>query len=266
MPPLDKHQSSATTKLLYIGDSGAGKTGSLVSLAAAGYNLRILDLDNGLDILRNVLSDPKYKDAIKNVSYQTITDPMKNVGGKLIPSRASAWQRVAQQLNNWKTEDEELGPISSWTSKEILVIDSFSRLCTAAMNFVLAMNARLGQKPYQSDYFDAQQLVESLLQMLYDEGIKCNIIVIAHITFLGEENGPSKGYPAAVGRALPPKVGQYFNSIIQAKSAGSGANLRRKIITSTSHQVELKNSSPLKVKAEYDLVTGLAEYFQDVRS
>ena len=59
MPALSDHQSSQTTKMLFIGDSGSGKTGALASLAAAGYNLRILDVDNGVDILANLLRDPQ---------------------------------------------------------------------------------------------------------------------------------------------------------------------------------------------------------------
>jgi hypothetical protein len=30
--------------------------------------------------------------------------------------------------------------------------------------------------------------------------------------------------------------------------------------------VELKNTAPLKVQGEYDLATGLADYFRDVRA
>ena len=48
MPTLDTHQSSEFTKLLYLGDSGSGKTGSLVSLLKAGYKIKVLDLDNGV--------------------------------------------------------------------------------------------------------------------------------------------------------------------------------------------------------------------------
>ena len=59
MPALGQHQSSDIVKMLFIGPSGAGKTGALASLASAGYNLRILDMDNGLDVLANVLNDPK---------------------------------------------------------------------------------------------------------------------------------------------------------------------------------------------------------------
>lgn len=269
MPSLRNHQSNQTTKLLFCGDSGAGKSGALASLAAAGYNLRIMDLDNGLDVLKNILADPKSPygaEALNRVSFETLTDPMHNANGRLIPRRATVWQRAAKLLDNWKTESEDFGPITSWTTQEILVIDSLTYLSLAAMNFVLSLNARLGQQPQLQDWYAAQQLVESLLQMLYDEGVKCNVIVSSHVTYIEGENGVSRGYPNTLGKALPPKVGRYFNTILLARSSGVGQAQKRKILCNTSGMIELKNTAPTRVKAEYDLATGLAEYFADVRA
>jgi hypothetical protein len=269
MPKLSDHQSQDTTKMLLIGDTGAGKSGSLASLADAGYNLRILDLDNGIDILRSLLTDPKSgysKESLARVDYETITDPMKNVAGKLIPAKATQWQRAIKLLDNWKTETADFGPISSWTPKDVLVIDSLTMLSNAAMNFVLSMNARLGQKPHQSDWFDGQIMLEGLFQMLYDEGVKCNVIVTSHIVFIGEENGPQRGYPSALGSKFPPKIGRYFNTMLLAKSSGSGVGIKQKIYTRTQGMIELKNTAPGKVQPDYPLETGLAQYFRDIRS
>lgn len=265
MTKLANHTSSETTKLLLIGDSGAGKTGALASLAKAGYNLRILDIDNGLDILANLLKEDK-SGALERVEYETITDPMKNMAGKLLPAKATVWIRTSKLLDNWKTDSSDLGPISSWTNREVLVLDSLTMLSTAAMNFVLAMNGRLGQQPQQQDWYTAQGYVESLLQMLYDEGVKCNVIMIAHIAYIGEENGTMHGYPNTLGKALPPKVGRYFNSILMARRSGTGSQATRKLFTNPIGLVELKNTAPGRVKQEYGLETGLADYFRDVRS
>lgn len=279
MAKLADHQSGQTTKMLFIGDSGSGKTGALASLADAGFNLRILDLDNGVDILANLLKDsksPYKKDSISRVDYETITDQMKNQNGKLVPAKATVWQRSMALLDNWKitkqdahdaskkTVTTDFGPITSWTSQEVLVIDSLTFLSTAALNLQLSMNARLGQQPQQSDWYAGQQMVEGLLMMLYDEAVKCNVIVNCHIAFIGDDN-VQHGYPASLGKALPPKIGRYFNSMIMAKTTGSGANTKHKISTVSSSLVELKNTNPLKVKAEYGIEFGLAEYFKDIR-
>lgn len=267
MPALRNHQSTKVTKMLLVGDTGGGKTGALASLAAAGYNLRILDMDNGIDLLRNLLDDPKStypKDALDRVAFVTVTDKMKNVNGKLIPSKTEAWQRAVKLLDNWKTEDEDLGPISTWTPQEVLVIDSLTMLGTAATNFILAMNGRLGQKPFLSDFGDAGMLVEHLLQMLYAEEVNCNVIVNTHITYVGDKSKGEmvKGYPSCVGSSLPQKVGRYFNTLLLAQSNPMG---KREILTKSSPFLELKNTAPLRVKDKYPIETGLADYFREVR-
>lgn len=264
MPSLTSHQSAQTTKLLLIGDSGSGKTGALASLAQAGYNLRILDVDNGLDVLTNILLDPRSPygpEAAKRVLFETITDPMVNRGGRLIPTKATVWQRAIALLDNWKTGSEDLGPLSRWTPQDILVIDSLTMLANAAMNFVLSMDAKLGQAPHQSHWYQGQGLLESLVQMLYDDGIKCNVIINCHIAYIGEENGPQRGYPATLGKALSPKIGRYFNTVLMARTQAG----KRQILTSSQPMIELKNTAPLKVKPAYPLESGLAEYFRDVR-
>lgn len=271
MPKLGDHQSKTTTKMLFVGDSGAGKTGALASLAAAGYNLRILDMDNGLDVLNNLLTDPNstyFKQDPKSaerVDFVTVTDKMKNVNGRLVPATATAWTRAVKLLMDWTDGEQKLGPITTWGQKDILVIDSLTMLSTAALNMILSMNGRLGQRPHQSDWGDGQQLVEGLLQMLYDEGVQCNVIVCCHITFIGEDGGPIRGYPNTLGKALPPKVGRYFNTALMARTVGQGTMQKRKILTNTSGVIELKNTAPLRVQAEYDLADGLAKYFEAVR-
>jgi hypothetical protein len=166
---------------------------------------------------------------------------------------------------DWTDGEQKLGPITTWGQKDILVIDSLTMLSTAALNMILSMNGRLGQRPHQSDWGDGQQLVEGLLQMLYDEGVQCNVIVCCHITFIGEDGGPIRGYPNTLGKALPPKVGRYFNTALMARTVGQGTMQKRKILTNTSGVIELKNTAPLRVQAEYDLSDGLAKYFEAVR-
>jgi hypothetical protein len=50
--------------------------------------------------------------------------------------------------------------------------------------------------------------------------------------------------------------------VVLFKTSGS----TRKIITKSTAQLELKTSSPLKVKDEYPIATGLADLFRDLRA
>lgn len=265
MPDLSDHHSSNIVKLLMMGDPGSGKTGALASLAHAGYNLRILDLDNGLDVLRNVLVDPKSpydKEAIKRIKYQTITERHARIsskGGVEVPTAATVWNRVISALQNWKTKEEDLGPITSWTEKDVLVIDSMTLAGIAAYNFAAVSNP--GNKDNRMTYFHAQSYLEYLMQCLYADDVKCNIVVNSHITFLEGENAISQGYPTTIGSRLSSKIGRYFNTMLMIRSEGKN----HRIYTSpAASRVELKSSAPLKVKEQYDIKFGLQQYFADV--
>ena len=268
MPDILSFSSTQKTNLLLIGDSGAGKTGALASLVQAGYNLRVIDCDNGIETLAGIMMDPKSpysRPRPGQIIYETVTDQMKNQNGKLVPKQAKAWQRIAGLLEKWKTDEHDLGSITTWGPNDVLVIDSLSTAGNAAMNFVLAMNARLGQQPFQSDWYQGQQLLEQLLLTLYDEAVKCNVIVCCHITYIGEDGKPERGYPASLGKAFSPRIGRYFNHMLMARTMGTGSSQRRVIVTQSTQLVELKNTIPFRVKPEYPISTGLAEYFAAIR-
>jgi hypothetical protein len=101
--------------------------------------------------------------------------------------------------------------------------------------------------------------------MLYDDGVKCNIIVNCHIVYIGEENGPQHGYPASLGKALSPKIGRYFNTVLLTRTTGQGTNTKRQILTNSTGMVELKTTAPSRVEASYPIETGLADYFKTIR-
>lgn len=252
-------------KMLLIGEPGTGKTGSLASLAQAGYNIRVLDCDNGTDILGNMLADPKGPygpEARQRVTWQTVKDKMKLMpNGSVVPVKPSVWARSIELLQNWP----ELGHVETWTQQDVLVIDSLTRLSKGAFNWVLALNARLGKRPEQSDYGTAQGMIDGVMEMLVDDSIPCNVIVISHIRFIEEDSGPSRGYPNTIGKALPRTIGSHFNSILMTQKSGTGSSVKRKIYTHPIGMVELKNSNPYKVQKEYPLESGLADYFRDVQ-
>lgn len=272
----------------------SGKTGALMSLAAAGYNLRILDFDNGIDIIKGYCTS-KQSSYLRDcpgiadrIDYLTLTDTMKNVAGQIYPIKAVAWQRGITALDHWKEYAEDgktlvrdLGKLTSWTPQDVLVIDSLTMLAQAALNFHLGMNGKLGttrtQNEARRDIGAAQNLLRRLLEMLYDESVKCNVIVISHITMVTEQGlGPqgqetgndpdsARGYPSAIGRALSPLIPRYFNSVLEADVVGHGASAKHKIYTRTRGNVLVKTSAPLSVKSEYPLESGLAEYFKAVK-
>lgn len=288
MPSLQTIKSDRPIKTLFIGDSTSGKTGALASLAAAGYNLRILDFDNGISSLTEYLTNPNSSylksnpQAGDSVRVVQCTDEMKAVNGKIFPRRATAWAKAVGMLEKWKDGEEDFGSVTTWTTRDILVIDSLTKAADAALNYHLSMNAALGQTRTQNearrDIGAAQNYIRDLLKMLYADAVSCNVIVISHITVVTEsgsgpnpenKNEASAGYPSAIGRALSPHIPSWFDSMLIAKATGGGQAVRRKIYTTpqivSGQVIGAKNVAPLSVKSEYPLETGLAEYFEAVR-
>lgn len=284
--------SAPPIKCVYLGHTGAGKTGSLISLAAMGYKLRILDTDRGVEILRDYIHNPKsiYRQARpglwtkeqadsldSRIYFETITEGYNLIGSRAVP-KGDSWRLINLLLNNWIDSEtkEKFGNISDWKPDTILVIDSFSRVCEAAMNFQLVMNQRAVTGPQvgnmgSNDYTAAYKMIYDFLDLLKCDDIKCNIILVCHISFIDQsqtkETRDVRGFPQTLGggRQVSPKVGQYFNHSLRARSSGSYPTIKREIITNNDENVELKTTAPLKVKQSYPLETGLAEYFLAVR-
>jgi hypothetical protein len=245
--------------MLLLGDSGSGKTGALASLVKAGYKLKIVDFDNGLDILAKMLE--KTPELLSRAEYITCTDKWKSVSGKImIDGQPKAWAKGMNALDKW----EDGTSAKDWERDTVLVLDSLTFAGQAALRNALFLNGRAGQQAQIQDWGAAMSAIEDLLALLYSDSIKCNVIVISHITFVERDDGLNKGYPSALGNKLPPKVGRYFNSILLAKSVGQGTAAKRVIKTSSEGLVELKHPVPGSLPNELPVETGLATFFEAV--
>lgn len=259
MPNMADHKHDPIVRALLIGDSGGGKTGALVSLVEAGYSLFVADFDNGLDVLASLIRK-RCPDKLANVDYETFRDKHKIAGDKLIPIGADAWNKGIKYLE--KTCNRK-----DLSSNDVIVVDSLSFAAKAALAHIQAINGRLTVAPWQSDYGDAQKLVEGLAALLTDPSIPCNVICTAHVAYQGDEDAgiPTKGLPSMIGKALNPVIPRYFNHTLLARQMGSDNAVKRYIHTVTFGSIELKNTNPGVIKTRYPLETGLADYFFDAR-
>lgn len=259
MPTLDNHQSSSFAKVLYIGDSSTGKTGSLVSLVEAGYKLRILDLDNGLDSLVQFVKR-QCPDKLVNVNFETRRDKFKaSLAGPIISGQPKAFTDSLALLTKWS--DDTIP--AEWGEQTIFVLDSLSAFGKSAFEWAKGMNP--SAKDPRQWYFMAQGALENTIAMLTSEGFHCNVIVISHVQFKENADGTTKGYANTIGSALGPIIPRYFNTLVLAESTGSGKNVRRKIKTLPTGVVDLKTPVPFKIEGELPLETGLATLFEQLK-
>src|SRR3990167_8354630 len=127
--------TKSAVKMLVLGNSGTGKTGALVSLDEAGYNILVLDYDNGLSAVRNFTTSA----AAARFDVETLTDQIELVGKTFVSKgMPQAFSKGMALLTSWN------GRNLSKTSPDdtIVVIDSLTFLSSAAFRYVLAINNR----------------------------------------------------------------------------------------------------------------------------
>jgi hypothetical protein len=247
-------------KILYIGTSGTGKTGSLISLIQAGYSLRIVDMDNGLDSLRVLIAKHCPDLPRGQVQSQSFKDKMRaGPAGPTLAGAPTAYVKAVKALDTW---DDGTKP-EAWGPKHILVLDSLTSFGRAAFFWARSMNPT-SKEPRQW-YYAAQDCVSDMIQMLVGDTMLTNVIVISHIDFRTSQDGLTKGFVSSIGKALGPKLPREFNHLISAEIRGSGHALQRKILTWPTAMLDLKTSDPWKVEKELPLETGLATLFKTLK-
>jgi hypothetical protein len=138
----------------------------------------------------------------------------------------------------------------------ILVIDSLSRWCDAALNFHESVN----QNPdNRSTYKNAQDDVEKQISTLTSERFAANLIVIGHGVYLDLDDGTRRILPQGVGAKLSPKIPTYFPNVVYYKNKADV----RTIQLGSDRMVNLANDAALS--GDLPIETGLSQIFAALR-
>ncbi len=258
MPSLKQHQSNDYTKMLFVGDSKAGKTGALTSLVKAGYKLRILDFDNGLDVLKNYVLR-ECPDKIDTIEFRSLQDNRKATQAGSVVDKPSAFSNGLKMLDRWKYDDTDLGDPAAWGPDCILVLDSLSRFSDSAFDWAAPMN--IANKDIRATYKTAQDGVIDTIATFYGDNFKTNVIVIAHVRYLELPDGTKKGFPQSVGSAISSEIPQYFNTYVLLDNTGG----KRVLKTTSTPLIDLANPKPFDMAKTYPIETGLASIFEVLR-
>jgi len=259
MQSLDQHKSSDYVKLIFIGNSGAGKTGALTPLVQAGYELRIIDLDSGLDALVNHVKEINPK-LLSTIEFESFRDKMKmTASGPAVIGSPKAYVQTLNALEKWGDGSDP----AKWGPKRILIIDSLTNLGRAAFQWARAANP-MSKDPRQW-YKTAQDLIEDLIANITSDAFETNVIVISHVEMV-DSNGLTKGFVSSIGKALGPKIPRFFNTMLLSETSGSGKQVKRKIKTLPTGLIDLKNPAPMKIDAEYEISDGLLQIFNILKA
>ena len=254
MPSLADHEKSRFVKLLFVGNSGAGKTGALASLVEAGYDLRIADFDSGLDALIFHLKEKKLD--LSKVNFMSFRDKVKmgSTGTKLDgPPRA--YPGVLAALDEW----EDGSAPADWGEDTVFVLDSLTNVGRAA--FWWAKHTNPTTREPRQWYSTGQDLLMDLLANLTSEDFKAHVIVISHLVMAQDTSGMMKQFASSLGKAKGPLIPAFFNTMLLSEVTKG----QRTIHTVPTKMLDLKNPAPSIVSASYPMESGLAEIFKVLR-
>lgn len=225
-------------KILLMGPSGTGKTYFTGQLIEAGFKVRALFLEPGMESVGQYIADKKLTATEKYSSHYiapastpwaamiasanninrldqkalaTLVDPNK--------SKYNEFVEVLTSLSNFKDDNtgEILGAADDWGTDTFLVIDSLSGLSMAAMNLVC------GGKPIksQADWGMAMDTVERFITKLTTD-LRCHVLLISHVEReVDEISGGSSVTVSTLGKKLAPKLPRFFSDVILTQRQGT---------------------------------------------
>ena len=292
MPPLNS--LPRTVKALCVGYPGSGKTGSLASLANAGYNIRIIDFDQNIDPLFEYVDEAHYPNVDIQPFFDQLVEMPFTVGygkdvkqiTKLVPKgKPSSYSDALKLMDDWP----DAGPISTWGPNDVLVLDSLTSMGKACMRRTLWMHNRMSKGARQSDWGEAQNQQLAMLEILKSKAVSCHVLVMAHLKIIESKfiedltddstDGdltevlkkameksvsmiPPKLFPSALGRALPQEIGGVFPYILRYQTKIMGKTSKRVISLDPSEECDVK--APISLKGELPIETGLLSIFQSL--
>lgn len=282
MPNASLMSTQEPLRVLVMGAPGSGKTGSLCSLIDAGYKLRVLDYDGNF---RSVLeyANPAM---LKNVDVCTLEDKLA-MGPEMIEAKGvpTAYANGVKLMKQWKYtyegQEYDLGPSTEWGGDTIVVLDTLTTMGDAGMRRALSIGNRTMSTRRDKDWGVAMAMQENFLDLMRAKSNKFHLIVFAHTRVIspkesrqGDDNItksikeeladmiPTRIYPSALGRELPPKIAGKFDTVLlserQVKAGGASNRVLR---TNVGAEMDVKMPSG-KVPAVLPQATGLLELFK----
>jgi hypothetical protein len=244
-------------KILVLGDSGTGKTGSLASLVRAGYHLHVLDFDCKVKGgILPVLVERDCPDFLGHVDFESLRDKFKfSAVGPVFNGTPSAFARGMALLDKWSDGSVP----SEWGPEHVLVLDSLTFFSDAAFNWAKSMNP--GAKEQRTFFGVAQGAIEKMIEKVTSSDFNTNVVVLAHIDWQERPDGTMKGFPGTVGRALNSTIPAYFENVVLMHIAGG----KRIIQTIPTALVDLKNPAAFKMPTTLPVETGLAGFFETLK-
>jgi hypothetical protein len=204
MPPADIAAKSPHERLrvLAYGKAKTKKTWWAAQAAEAGFNVILIDGDDGAHIVRNIRADAQARIQIVNV-VDTLDRPVFcDFMARMLAQRANnevIWNEVtrAAQLPTTKANPEHsyyVIDVRKFTANDVLVIDSWSALVDSLMmRFAVEQKIDLAdaKKTEWEGYGFSGRLATFFLAQLH--ALPCHVVVISHESVYEKKKNVDKG-------------------------------------------------------------------------
>jgi len=249
---LDDYSQSSKTKVLVYGPPKSGKT-ALVGKLASDFTLHWVDLENGIKTLLNpamlpvefrkninVINVPDHR--LYPVGIDTVRDILRGGAKRICALHGKTNCAICAKVPDAKQTDVNL---TTFTDRDILVIDSMSQLARSAMNRVTLkeISKPTGEeyKPTYTDYAQSGALMEQVLSLI--QVIDLNIIVISHELESESLEGREKIVPVAGTRNFSLTCAKYFDSVVYC----SVVNKAHRAFSSSTYSPTIVTGSRLPI-------------------
>lgn len=255
---LNDYNQHTRTKCIVYGPPKSGKTALVGKLAASGFKLHWLDLENGIKTLLNpAMLAPEFRSNVNVVNIpdhrlypiaiETVREVLRGGAKKICQSHGKVSCPVCAKIPEARWSEVNLG---AFTENDILVIDSLTQLSNSAMNrgIIKELQKPTGEeyKCQFADYAAQGALLDQVLSLI--QVMDLNIIVISHEVESEMTDGKDKIVPMAGTRNFSKLSAKYFDSVIyctltnKAHRAYSSTAYASNVLTGDRFGVKLDDS------------------------
>lgn len=239
-------------RVLIYGEPASGKTGALAQLANAGYRLLIHDMDQNARVIGSFLKPgaaPVYINTY-TVAKMTATNLFAGKQGEAAQAALKEMRRFCSMLQHWKTDDEDLGPSSKLTPRDVIVVDSGTFL--GELLFMAAKADPEANKHTPTQYRIGGEYYSAILDYLCGNNVGASVLLLTHIMQTGEKDnegkfiGKPRDIPVALGDKMSKRMPTYFSDIWRLEVDRGGS---RQFKTAATNTEGLRTSNPTSIKA-----------------
>jgi len=255
---LSDYDQTKRVKAIIYGPPKSGKTALIGALAEAGFTIWFFDFEQGIKTLLNpAILKPEFRKQVKvfnipdhrgyPIAIDTLRELFKGGKKKFCYNHGKNMCPICSREagNRWSDEID----ISTFTDKDILVIDSWTQVANSAANKV-SLKEWMKDPEYKFTFDDYR------LQGMYQDEIltkiqvsNLNIVVITHDTDVEKSESKERMVPNAGTRNFSKTIAKYFDEVIYVQvlnkkhSAYSSTTFSNTILTGGRSGVKLEDGS-----------------------